>query len=168
MRLNVTQDRADQTVAQQRRLRRSVIAVIVVILLAAPVLVVAGFSMTTSTRFSLMEAEAGPMRGVSARYDAYEHSYASGVMAVLFGDFLAALAGHLVELVEQNGCIEREHDLINNREGRAFALRLYAEDQDDWRGRLAQALYDELRSPGTAFSVLRTRDPRVLEICSSD
>ncbi len=164
----MTEDQAEKMAAQQRRRRFGVIALVLVILLAAPVLVVAGFSMTTGTMFAHLEAEAGPMRGVSARYDAFEHGYASGVMAVLFGDFLTSLAGHVVELVEPNDCIEREHDLINNREGRAFALRLYAENPQDWRPRLARALYDEIRQRGTEFSISRKRDPRVLAICQSD
>ncbi len=164
----MTQDQTEITAAQQRRRRRGVYAACLAILLMAPVIVVLGFSITTGTMFARMEAQAGSAKGVSARYDAFEHSYASGVMAVLFGDALASLAGHVVELVEQNGCVEREHDLINNRMGRAFALRLYAENPEDWRRRLAEALYDELRRPATEFSVLRTRDPRVLAICNSD
>ncbi len=164
----MAQDQAEQTAAQQRRLRRGVIAAVLVILLIAPFLVVAGFSIATRTMFVRMEAEAGSARGVEARYDAFEHAYASGVMAVLFGDTLASIAGHAVEIVEQNDCVEREHDLINNREGRALALRLDAVDRPDWRRRFARILFEELRQPGTTFSVLRTRDPRVLAICVSD
>lgn len=164
----MAQDQAGQAAAQQRRLRRSVIAAALAILLAVPFLIVGGFTLTTRTTFMRMEAEAGPMRGVEARYDAFQHGYASGVMAVLFGDHLAALTGHAVELVEQNSCIEREHDLINNREGRALALRLYRDDRPGWRRHLAGVLFEELRRPGTAFSVRRNRDPRILALCASD
>lgn len=164
----MTKDQTEITATQQRRRRRGVLAACLLILIMAPVLVVGGFSLTTSIMFSRMEAEAGPAKSPVARYDAFEHGYASGVMAVLFGDALASLAGHAVEQVEQNYCIGREHDLLNNRMGRAFALRLYAESPDDWRARLARALFVELRRPGTEFSVRGDLDPRVLALCPSD
>ena len=162
------QDQADKTVAQQRRQRRSVIALALVILLAVPLLVVGGFDLTTRTMFARMETEMPAARFVEPRYDAFQHAYASGVMAVLFGNTLASAAGHVVELVEQDDCAEREHDLINNREGRAFARDLHAGDPVDWRRRFAQALYVDLRHPSTVFSIRARKDPRVQALCSSD
>jgi hypothetical protein len=160
----MTQDQAEQTAAQQRRLRRSVVAAALVILLVVPFLVVGGFSLTTRTLFVRLDGGAA----VGLRYDAFEHGYASGVMAVLFGDLPAALAGHAVELVEQNACREREHDLINNREGRSLALRIYAEDPDRWRTRFAEALHAELSNPLTTFSVRPRRNAAIAAICGSD
>jgi len=164
----MAQDQAELTAKQQRRQRRSLVALLLVILLAVPLLVVGGFDLTTRTMFVRMESEASLGPGLEERYDAFQHAYASGVMAVLFGDSLAALAGHLVELVEQDICIEREHDLINNRQGRAMALRFHEADPNDWRRHFAQALYDDLRHPATDFSIVRHKDARVLALCPSD
>ena len=164
----MAQDRAERTDRQQRRQRRSLVALLLVILLSVPLLVVGGFDLTTRTMFVRMETESSVGRRLEERYDAFQHGYASGVMAVLFGDAIASAAGHAVELVEQDICIEREHDLINNREGRAMARRIHDEDPENWRRRFAQALYDDLRHPDTRFSILRHKDARVAAACRSD
>lgn len=164
----MTQDHADKLAVQQTRWRRRAVFVALVILLAVPFLVVGGFDLTTRTMFASMESSHRPAHLAERRYDAFQHGYASGVMAVLFGDRLADLSGRLVELFEQDGCPEREHDLINNRQGRAMGLRIHAEEPAGWRARFAEALYADLRDPSTRFSLRYGTDPRVAAICDSN
>ena len=163
----MAENRIERRQVQQRRVRRRFIVLALVILTATPALVVGGFVATTRAHFVRLEAEHGSARDAGHRYDAFEHAYASGVVAVQLGAGLASLGGHIVELVEQNDCGEREHDLINNAEGRRLALAVYEESQDDWRRDFARRLFVELRQPSTAFSLDPTGDRRVRAICRS-
>jgi len=121
----------------------------------------------TAERFERLEAAHGPAPQQWFRYDAFKHAYASGVVAVLFGDTVANGAGLFVELYELDICREREKDLINNREGRRLAGEVHAAGADGWRDRFAEELFVALKD-GEPFSIRRGKDPRVVEACRSD
>jgi len=153
---------------QQRKRPTAALLVAALVLLATPALVVGGFLLVTTAQFDRLEQERGPRGKAILRYDAYKHAYASGVMAVLLGEDVANVAGELVELLEGNRCVEREKDLVNNREGRRMALALHAADPADWRPRFSVALFDALRQRRNDFAVLRGGDRRVVAACASD
>lgn len=161
----MTEDRAAAIPAQLRRPRPWVVVTGLFVLLSTPSLVVGGFLLVTDAQFARFEAERGATVMAGSRYDAYKHAYASGVVAVLLGDRIAQAAGGLVELWEQDPCLEREKDYINNREGRRLALATDAEDPAHWRARFAEALYEALRRRDPAFSVNRGTDGRVAAAC---
>lgn len=119
-------------------------------------------------RFEALEAEHGGAAWPRSRYDAFKYAYSSGVVAVVLGEDVAALSGDLVDLYEQEPCLERAKDQFNNQEGRRLALTIHREHGADWRRRFAETIYDELRDRESAFSVVRGEDLRIIEICASD
>lgn len=164
----VTEDRAGTVPVQQGKPRPVGLVVAIVILLAVPSLVVGALFVVTENQFVRFEAAHGAVPMAGSRYDAYKHAYASGVVAVVFGPFVSRVAGGVVEAWEQDPCLEREKDYINNREGRRMALAIHAEQASGWRARFAETLYEALRRRDPAFSVNRGSDARVAETCASD
>lgn len=163
----MAEHRSAQGKGQQARRVRVGRMLAIVILVATPVLVVGGLHVVTRTHFLRLEIEHGPAPHPVARFRAFENAYASGVMAVTVGSGLADLSAHLIELLQQNRCVVREANLINDGEGRTLALQVYDEDAQDWRSRFAEALFLDLRRPVSAFSVDPATDPRVHSRCRS-
>ena len=139
----------------------------IVILVMTPVLVVGGFHIATRTHFVTLESSYGLAPHPVERFRAFEHAYASGVMAATLGDGLADLSGRLIELVGQNECAVREANLINDTQGRALAHLVRAQSRDDWRLRFARMLFLALREPTSDFSIDPARDARIRDRCRS-
>ena len=144
-------------------------ALAVLILLATPFLAVATLDVMAKSHFDRLEGGRDKHKLIHwVRYDTFKHAYASGVMTILFGDRVAEASGLLVEWVEQNSCVGREHDLINNALGRQWAQVIEHEDNKHWRRDLANLLHSRMDQPDSAFSILNVKNPPIPENCRSD
>ena len=146
--------------------RAALILTLAVCLVVIPGLTVAALHEAARLHFDRLSDVQGAAEDKRS-FDAFKHAYASGVTTIALGDETAELLGHVVEFVEQDDCLEREHDLINNREGRKLALATPGKDASRWRERFAAALFAAGSDPETVFSIRRKKDPRVLAICGS-
>jgi len=156
---------------QQRTSRRPRLAVLLLalaILTASPFAAVACLDMVARARFLELRSTMGAVRPADAMYDAFQHSYAAGVTAVVFGDTPAMAAGYAVELIEMNKCRERVHDLMNNAGGRQLAMNIHDVGPEGWRDRFAAELFTRLLQGDEAFSIRFWKDPRTRAACYSD
>lgn len=149
--------------------RWRITALAALILLTTPFLAVATLDVMARSHFDRLEGDRDKGKLIRwVRYDTFKHAYASGVMTILFGDKIAEASGILVEWVEQNSGVGREHDLINNALGRQWAQVIAHEGNAHWRRDLADLLHGRMDHPDSAFSILYVKRQPTSENCRSD